>query len=275
MTIEMQQRYHALNADAIRLAGGLTDLTQRAAVYRHVYLESGRNHVFPLIAAHGALWAGGYFRFGMRLGGLLNGIHRCSEQAVERMERLADFADEFREINWRVCVDTYVNFVFTREFGHHPAAGQFVVPELLDQLNRVHDAERTGTTLSDAEKEEVFTAHFLYEQEHIVGPRLQQGVDEFEWPLMKSIALRPWIRFSYFPAFTILRFRDFTSSAERIRNGLRAFEVASRVGWDPVEAALEKYGTLPAESFINPGPWFERFRAAILSTDSATSLSPV
>ena len=66
----LQSHYDRLQREATLLAGGLTDLSQRAAVYRHLFLASGGNHAFPLIAAHGALWAGGYFRFGMRLGQL-------------------------------------------------------------------------------------------------------------------------------------------------------------------------------------------------------------
>lgn len=68
---QLQSEYDDLQAQATRLAGGLTDLAQRATVYHHIFEASGRNHIFPLIAAHGALWARGYFAFGMRLGAVL------------------------------------------------------------------------------------------------------------------------------------------------------------------------------------------------------------
>ncbi len=64
--------YERWHDEAERLAGGLHDLAQRSTVYHHLFAASGRNHVFPLIAAHGALWARGYFRFGMRLGAWLS-----------------------------------------------------------------------------------------------------------------------------------------------------------------------------------------------------------
>ena len=69
--IELHQHYDRLTAEGVRLAGQLADVPQRATVYHHLFFESGRNHVFPLIAAHGALWARGYFAFGMRLARLL------------------------------------------------------------------------------------------------------------------------------------------------------------------------------------------------------------
>ena len=63
----LADEFAALTREAERLAGGLRDLAQRATVYHHLFRASGGNHIFPLIAAHGALWAGGYFRFGQRL----------------------------------------------------------------------------------------------------------------------------------------------------------------------------------------------------------------
>ena len=61
---ELRLEYDRLIAEGVRLAGRLADVPQRAAAYHHVFFDSGRNHVFPLIAAHGALWARGYFAFG-------------------------------------------------------------------------------------------------------------------------------------------------------------------------------------------------------------------
>lgn len=65
-------RYQELRTEAEKLAGGLQDLSKRATIYRQIFLASGGNHTFPLIAAHGALWAGGYFRFGLGLGSALS-----------------------------------------------------------------------------------------------------------------------------------------------------------------------------------------------------------
>ncbi len=64
----LRQYYESMRHQAERLAGGLGDLAQRATVYHHLFEHSGRNHIFPLLAAHGAMWAKGYFRFGKRLG---------------------------------------------------------------------------------------------------------------------------------------------------------------------------------------------------------------
>src|SRR5690606_15063123 len=120
---EPLRAYHEkLHSEAVRLAGGLHDLAQRAAVYHHLFEHSGRNHVFPLIAAHGALWARGYFRFGMRLGRLLSWQFPSTETRRRQMAALDRFADAFRDVNRRVCVDTYTKYHFSRRYGLHAHA---------------------------------------------------------------------------------------------------------------------------------------------------------
>ena len=157
MTGELQSYYANVEREAVALAGGLTALSQRATVYRHLFLASGGDHAFPLIAAHGALWAGGYFRFGMRLGAALS------------------------------------------------------------------------------------------------------------WPLLRSISLKPCVRFAYFPDGTRLWFRNFGSQEERIEKGLAAFSLAARVGWSRVESALQQYQVLPDMFFTTPTEYFADMRAAVLA----------
>lgn len=59
---DLTASYQRLRDEAEQLAGRNRDLDQRATVYHHLYHHSRGNHVFPLIAAHGALWASGNFR---------------------------------------------------------------------------------------------------------------------------------------------------------------------------------------------------------------------
>ena len=247
-TDELRVEYERLQEEGTRLAGGLTDLAQRATVYHGVYRESGGNHVFPLIAAHGALWAGGWFKFGFRLAhGLAwqNPLNVAKRQW--KMEALGKFADAFREINRRVCVDTHANFHFTRLHGTEPDAAVILPATLLEAVNRVHVANSCDCPLTDAHKREIFQAHFLYEQEHIVGPIIERAAEQFDWPLLKLIAMRPVVSFAYLPRG--LWFRNFASRDERIANGLKAFDMAAQVGWPRVESALREYGLLPERFF--------------------------
>ena len=249
------------------MAGGLTDLAHRAAVYHHAFEDSGRNHIFPLIAAHGALWARGYFAFGMKLGAALSWQFPFS--AEKRRQSLMDlhaFADAFREINRRVCVDTYASYHFTARFGDHPDAAQFVRPRLLSVLNELHAARRKGHEMPDSAKRNVLEAHFMNEQEHVVGPRIAQAVQEFRWPLVKSLALRPLVRFAYFPNAEVFWFRHFDRAEERIERGMRAFDIAAAVGWDRVEGTLRKYEILPDAFFAGSARHFESLRETVLSS---------
>jgi hypothetical protein len=259
--------YAALRAEATRLAGGLCNLSQRATVYHHLFAASGGNHAFPLIAAHGALWAGGYFRRALKLGELLSWQYVASPRHRQaQLQSLADFADAFRHINRRVCIDTYVNFHFTGRHGLNPAAAKFVSAELLEPLNRLHAARREDRELPDADKRAIFEAHFLWEQRTVVGPAIARAVEEFRWPLVKALALRPPVRFAYFPRGVRMWFRNFARQEERITNGLRAFDMAAAAGWDFVELALRHYAVLPDAFFINPREYFAGFAAQLLAT---------
>ena len=267
MTAEsLRFHYDQLQREATRLAGGLTDLSQRAAVYRHLFLASGGNHTFPLIAAHGALWAGGYFRFGLNLATALSWQYLGRPELRQRqLRKLAAFADVIRDINRRVCIDTYANFHFTRRFGGHPRATQFIPPELLEPLNHLHAACQQGAELAESEKRLIFEAHFRHEQGRVVGPALTNAVTEFDWPTVRALAVRPPVRFAYFPGPTRLWFRNFASQEERIEKGLAAFGLASEAGWPTVDAALKKYQVLPDAYFATPTAYFEELRATILS----------
>lgn len=264
---DLAGEYEALHVEATRLAGGLHDLAQRATVYHHLFRASGGNHAFPLIAAHGALWAGGYFCFGRRLGETLSWQYGLARKKREQqLAKLDVFADAFRDINRRVCIDTYANFHFTAKYGDDPRIAEFVSCDLLEALQVVHAARRANRELSDREKREVFLAHFLDEQARIVGPAIEQAVGEFDWPLMRVLALKPVIRFAYFPGRRWFWFNNFAQRDERIAKGLEAFEYAAQVGWSFTEEALRQYAVLPNAFFANPVKYFADFRTAFLAT---------
>jgi len=262
---DLQMAHAAIRAEATRLAGGLQDLSQRATTYHHLYRDSGGNHIFPLIAAHGALWARGYFRFGMWLGraaALQYAFQR--ERRVQQVQALAAFADAFRDINRRVCVDVYANYHFVGRFGDCPAAQQLMSATVFDALQRLHWARRQGRSLSDTERLAIYRAHFMKEQEHDVGPGIARAVAAFDWPAMKWLALQPIVRFAFFPDWHFLRFRNFADVNERIGNGLQAFRWGAQVSWQVVEERLAAYRVLPTAFFTEGAGYFERVREAAL-----------
>ena len=117
--------------------------------------------------------------------------------------------------------------------------------------------------MSDQEKRQVFATHFLHEQSHVVGPSLQAAVDKFDWPLVREIALRPLIRFAFFRDREFFWFRNFARREDRIEKGLRAFEIATSVGWDHVESALRDYDILPSAFFADSVQYFTDLRAGL------------
>jgi len=262
----LKRTYDAFHEEAVRLAGTTRQLSQRAATYHHVYEDSGRNHIFPLIAAHGALWARGYFSFGMKLGEVLS-YQYCLQPNSRRkkLDALEAFAEAFREVNRRVCVQIYTTYHFTKLHGDHPDAEKLVAPHLLAALRTVHAANRNGEQLNDLAKREIFETHFLDEQETIVGPRIEQAVDQFDWPLMKSLALMPAVRFAYFPPGFWLQFRKFDRQEERVARGLKAFDMAANMGWTHTKAALDRYAILPEAFFTDSIGHFSHMKDEILA----------
>ncbi|WP_394560967.1 hypothetical protein [Aquipseudomonas alcaligenes] len=263
--------HQRIHQEATLLAGALTDLAQRASVYHHLYQDSGGRNVFPLIAAHGALWGAGYFALGMKVGTLLSAQFLFSP-AIRRdkLRQLHAFADAFREINRQVCVEAYTAYHFSKLHGEKPGAEHYLQPCLLAALNRCHLAQAQGEPLPPAERRELFEAFFLWEQEFIVGPAVERALAALHWPLIRRVALRPRIEFAYFASSRDMRFADFASTAERIEKGLRAYELAEQVGLPQVEADLCRYGVLPQAFFRDSLEHFRALRLHLLSKQPAT-----
>jgi hypothetical protein len=267
--------YEHLRHEAALLAGGINDLAQRASVYHHLFEHSRGNHVFPLLAAHGALWAAGYFRLGMKVGSVLTWQHAFApDRRRDLIAQLTAFANAFRDINRRVCIETYTIYYLSDQTELLPFAERHVPPDLLEQMARCHAARRAGRQLSDAEKRSLFGAFFLWEQNNIVGPSVDAAAEEFTWLLMKWLALRPTVRFSYLPKSVSLSFKNFADMAERIERGFQAFDAGALVRWDHVEGMISKYRLMPDSFFENSSRFFSNIRNSLLSATPDGLASP-
>lgn len=253
-----------LREQATVLAGSTRDLMQRATVYHHLYAHSGGNHSFPLLAAHGALWASGYFRKGIRFGTLVAFARSLKgDDRIALLYRLNSFAEDFRDINRRVCVETFFIYWLTARSHLREEAERIVPADLLDAMDGCHAARQRGRALSSAEHRDLFKAFFLWEQANIVKPSIEQAFAEFDWPLIHRMALRPKIGFSYFTA-SPLSFRNFCDTEERIEMGMRAYDKARTIGWDKVEHCLTDYGIMPSEFSVDPIRFFQSLTQTIL-----------
>lgn len=247
----------------MRLAGGPGDMPQRVALLHSIFEDSGRNHAFPEVALHGALWA---YAFYERRGAVSRMItYRYFYDRDERARRaymLFAFSQGFKEANRSVFVDTYANYHFTKRHGEMPGAEAVVAPELLDALNRVHHAARSGRTLPPRERGHVFETSLLFEQETTVGPKVKSEVAKFDCPILTAIVLKPIVRFNYFPRMTMLRFRDFGNTEERIEKAVRSYELAEQAGWPHVAECIRYQGILPDRFFSDSIGYADELRAA-------------
>ncbi|UUY08293.1 hypothetical protein LRS11_21275 [Pseudomonas sp. J452] len=259
--------YQLIHREATLLAGGLSDLAQRAAVYHHLYEDSGGRNVFPLIAAHGALWGAGYFALGMQVGALLSAQYLLQPTVRrDKLRQLQAFADAFRDINRRVCIEAYCAYHFSKRHGHTPGVEDYIQPGLLAALNRCHRAQARHEPLPRPARRELFEAFFLWEQACIVGPAVEQALAALDWPLIRQVALRPRIEFAYFASSRQMKFADFASTHERIEKGLRAYELAERAGLNEVEGALQRYGILPRAFFRDSARHFSELKQHLASS---------
>ena len=250
---QLESLYSRQKELASQAAGDLTDIPRRAVLLNEIYLDSGENHTFSQIAAHGALWAYRFFEVGGRLGRIIawRYFYNSRERAF-RLGLLNQFAEGFREVNRLVFIDTFTNYYFTREYGREAGADQLIQPSLLEALNRVHQARQTSESLSAAQKKEVFEQSFFWEQELTVAPGVQKTVAQFECPIMVALCTKPFVRFAFFPALNYILFRNFADKAERIDKGMRAYDMAARRGWVRVVNSLRDYRLLPGDFFASP-----------------------
>ena len=238
----------ALRARAIGLAGAPGDFARRAAHYTALYRHSGGNHGFALLAAHGALWGIGYLDRALRAGYWLAALHPDAEA---RRQRLDAFATTLGEINRRVFVEFWFTYQLTADPALAEEARRLLPEDLVDALTAAHAARRADIPLDEAARRILFASFFRWEQTQIVAPLIDDAWRNLRWPLVGALAARPRIGFAYMPRGTVLAFRNFRNTAERLTMGLRAFDTASKVGWPVAEAALAHYATTLA---AHPAP---------------------
>lgn len=238
----LEQDALRFQAEGTELAGALGDFQSRAGAYCELYRHSAGNFVFPLIAAHGALWGAGHMRRGMALARATTRVTGLSPEETERrLAMVTDFTDTLKDINRQVLIRTYTAYQLTRTHATDPALADYIPKSLIAPLATCHAARREGWRMNDAARRALFEAAFLWEQDAVVGPRLEAAIPHFDWPLIRALSLKPPIGFAYFGPLQWLWFRDFGDRRERLKHGLRAYDIAIRRGLDTVEARLVEY----------------------------------
>ena len=240
------EAYDYFRAQGIALAGEPGDLSLRANLYHRMYRESGKRNVFALIAAHGTLWAAGYLKTGI-LGAWLLSLPYIFTPRLrrEKLRSVAAFAHRFRDINRRVCVESYAIYHYTRHFGATPFIRSVIGNGFAQILCECHASCQSGSDFTSAQRERLFSAFFHWEQDNIVAPLVSEAFATIDWPVIKSLALRPAVDFTYFGKSLCMRFVDFSSKDERVLQGLRAYRMAEEAGFDVVEQCLGRYVLTP------------------------------
>ncbi|ATQ73730.1 hypothetical protein CR152_03795 [Massilia violaceinigra] len=231
--------YEKFRTEGYALAGHANDLQRRVRLYQRVYQDSGKRLMFALIAAHGTLWASGYFKLGMLGARIASLPWLCMPgMRAQKLAAVAAFVDRFRSINRQVCAESYAIFYYTRQHGGSAFIRSVIGERFTDLLVDCHASCEAGTEYPRNKREQLFHALIEWEQDHIVVPGVEEAFASFDWPLIAWLARRPVIRFAYFGKHDRLRFNDFARKEERLAAGVQACRLAEELGLQAVEDAL-------------------------------------
>jgi hypothetical protein len=167
-----------------------------------------------------------------------------------------------------VFVDTYTNYHFTKLYGDRPEAAQFVPGALFSALVDLHARNRRGEHFSRDQRGALFEATLHWEQEEAVSAAVNQAVAKIPQGELRTLMLKPVVRFEYFRLFDVFFFQDFSSTEERIKNATHAYEIAEDVGFQRVFESMRDYGGVPDAFFADPSGYTVALRARLLGASS-------
>lgn len=241
------QAYEYFRNQGHALAGAPDDFGVRAGLYHRMYQDSGKRNVFALIAAHGTLWGAGYFKKGL-LGAWLLSLPYLLAPRLRRakLRSVTEFAASFRDINRRVCSESYAIYHYTRNFGGTSFIRDAIGDELVDILCECHASIASDSGFSGAQRARLFSAYFNWEQDKVVAPFVTRAFELMDWRVIKWLARRPKVDFTFLDKASHAQFSDFALQAERVMHGMRLYCRAEQVGLGYAEQCLYRYAIKPA-----------------------------
>lgn len=263
--MNLEDQYQQFRREATALAGDPGDIPQRAMILHEIFLDSGGNHGFAEIAVHGALWGYNFFETTGTLGNLISYRYFYNKKEMKyRHGLLQNFSEGFKTANRSVFIDTYSNYYFTKEFGAEKEAEDILEPELLDALRQITKAAAEKKLLDAATRRRLFQTTLQWEQETTVAPKVKEEIGKFDCPVLKTLVLKPLVRFKYFPRLKYFRFKNFSDTGERIKKAHASFDVGEKAGWEKVFSSMENYRSLDEKFFVAPLPFVRDLKEKLL-----------
>lgn len=239
-----QKEFERIQQLANRLAGSPNNIPQRILHFKQIYNDSNSNFTFPIIAAHGALWAYNFFN---KLAPFQNlNFLIPSRRINQTYESLSDFSYQLTTINRQVFIDIYTYYHFTKLFYENESAKIFFLnrtttkaESLWNALRQVHIAKESGVAISDSLKLEIYKIALYFEQYSMVGEKVTKAFACLKVASpMKQLAVMPNVKFKYFPPLIRFQFLNFVNTEERIYWALEAYRIAQEVGFETVANTL-------------------------------------
>lgn len=234
--VSVAQLHSIIRRDGDELAAGLDDLGVRARVYHQIYRDSNARFHFALIASHGALWARWYL-LAARLAANIFAVGDVGAKTSRqhKMRVYSDYIDAIKEINRQVMIETFTSFYLYRVFGEAGCRELGFDDELTAQFCQRFSQLAEVSEPRPEDDRRFYESFFRWEQQRVVGPAVDDALELFEWPFMRSLCMRPWVWFSYFRPGRALIFKNFADQEERVSKGLIAYDWACAKGWPAIE----------------------------------------
>ncbi len=259
--------YEIISNDAVRLGGRFSDMSQRAAVYHHLYLMSGGNFIFPLSTAHETLWARWYL-FLAKIGAHFLAVFdfSCKTSRRNKIKAYQKYVNTFKKNNRDIMMLSYRVFHFTRLYGDHEFVCATMPTRLKKSFLYCHQLSQNNQKMSHTEQRHFFADFVRWQQVNINGPAFTDALAEFDWPLAKWFCARPWVWFSYFGLRRCIAYKNYCDTEERIQKNLKAFDWAAEKSWASVEMDLKSNTLFPRKSTFDADTYFSDLGMAPTST---------
>jgi hypothetical protein len=258
--------YEIISNDAVRLGGRFSDMPGRAAVYHHLYLMSGGNFIFPLIAAHETLWARWYL-FLAKLGANFLALFdvSCKMSRRDKMKTYHKYINTFKKNNRDVMTMSYRTFHFTRLYGGHEFVCATMPKRLVTSFLRCHQFSFNGQTMPLGEQRQFFEDFIRWQAGSITGLAFTNAYDEFDWPLARWFCTRPWVKFSYFGLGRSHKYKNYCDAEERTQKTLKSFDWAAKKPWALIEKNLTSNPFFPRKFTFDANTYFSDLGMAPIS----------
>ncbi len=242
--IPLYEAKRRIRAAVEEMAGEPDDFVLRAVHMTGVAMDTQMQNLFPAIWASASLKIGPWFILPK---GILSSVLPLFSWGLqpfqEGKQKLHDLSQQLCETNREIFTQLMTRYYFLKTCGKHPEAWRHLdhdQPHALNALyQRLFDQKSLEKQpLSPEEKQFLYEADLALEQKTVVEPRIQRIIQALDWPFIQKLLKKPKIQLPFFPGHKRIRFHNFFDLADRMRWGMKAFDLARQVSVEQIQKRI-------------------------------------